>query len=148
MKTVLYFAYGSNLDEVQMKERCPGARPAGIATLPNHALTFGGFSHRWSGAVASVRRAVGAHVDGLLYRVPVAELATLDHAEGHPFSYVRTTRMVRAKAGRKRAVIYLQPEDTFEAWPPPREYLLVLAREYARRGFALEHLVAAVGGPS
>lgn len=148
MKTVLYFAYGSNLDEEQMKERCPGARPAGIATLPNHALAFGGFSHRWSGAVASVRRASGERVEGLLYRVPVAELATLDRAEGHPFSYLRTTRMVRTKAGRRRAVIYLQPEESFEAWSPQPEYFAVLYREYARRGFALEHLVVAAGGLS
>ena len=46
MKTVLYFAYGSNLDEGQMLERCPGAKTMGHATLPNHALTFGGFSHK------------------------------------------------------------------------------------------------------
>ena len=148
MKSVLYFAYGSNLDEGQMKERCPGARPVAVATLPNHALTFGGFSQRWGGAVASVRRTRGGHVDGLLYRLPLEELPVLDRAEGHPFSYVRTTRTVRAKAGLRRAVIYLQPEDGFEAWPPPPEYLAVLAKEYALRGFALQRLVAAVGGQS
>ena len=67
MNPVLYFAYGSNLDDAQMRERCANARVVGRATLPNYALVFGGFSHRWGGAVASVVRAKGACVEGLLY---------------------------------------------------------------------------------
>ena len=54
MNPVLYFAYGSNLDDAQMRDRCADARVVGRATLPNYALVFGGFSHRWGGAVASV----------------------------------------------------------------------------------------------
>ncbi|MFI5246539.1 MAG: gamma-glutamylcyclotransferase family protein, partial [Gemmatimonadales bacterium] len=57
MTMVLYFAYGSNLDEAQMRERCPAAERVARATLRGHVLTFGGFSHKWNGAVASVRRA-------------------------------------------------------------------------------------------
>jgi len=69
MTRVLYFAYGSNLDDAQMRERCANARVLGRATLPNYALVFGGFSHRWGGAVASVVRAKGACVEGLLYEL-------------------------------------------------------------------------------
>lgn len=148
MKTILYFAYGSNLDEGQMGDRCPGAKAVGVAILPNHALTFGGFSHKWSGAVASVRRAHGEHVEGVMYAVPAAELAALDRFEGHPFNYERAKRMVVTKTGRRRAVVYMQPEASLEAWAPQPEYFAVLYREYARRGFALEHLVVAAGGLS
>jgi len=148
MKTALYFAYGSNLDEAQMRERCPGAAPLGVATLPNHELAFGGFSHRWDGAVASVRRARGRQVQGLLYRLPPEDLGALDRFEGHPFSYERTTRMVLTADGRRRALVYLQPEETFEAWAPQPRYFAVLAREYARRGFGLDELEAAVGAAS
>lgn len=145
MKTALYFAYGSNLDEGQMLERCPGAKSMGHAVLPNHELTFGGFSHTWSGAVASVRRAPGKSVDGVLYRIPVEDLTRLDRAEGHPFSYVRETRFVVTRDSRRLASVYLQPEETFEPWTPQPRYFAVLAREYARRGFALNGLLAAIG---
>jgi hypothetical protein len=57
MGQVLYFAYGSNLDDEQMRSRCASAQPVARAVLPNYALAFGGFSHRWDGAVASVVRA-------------------------------------------------------------------------------------------
>jgi len=33
---MLYFAYGSNLDPVQMGERCPGAHVVGLAALREH----------------------------------------------------------------------------------------------------------------
>jgi len=148
MKAVLYFAYGSNLDEGQMLERCPGAKSMGHATLPNHALTFGGFSHKWSGSVASVRRAPGECVEGVLYRLPTADLDRLDRAEGHPHAYVRETRFVVTKNARRLANVYLQPEETFEPWAPQLKYFKVLAREYVRRGFELERLVAAIGGAS
>jgi hypothetical protein len=40
--TRTYFAYGSNLDERQMRARCPEAALLCRATLDNHALVFGG----------------------------------------------------------------------------------------------------------
>jgi gamma-glutamylcyclotransferase (GGCT)/AIG2-like uncharacterized protein YtfP len=148
MRTLLYFAYGSNLDEGQMRARCPRAKALGRAALPNHALTFGGFSHKWRGAVASIRRAPGEQVHGVLYRLPSEELAALDRFEGHPHSYVRESRFVITKDSRRLATVYVQPEETFEPWAPQPKYFAVLAREYARRGFALEHLYVAVGASS
>ncbi|MDY0002073.1 MAG: gamma-glutamylcyclotransferase family protein [Polyangia bacterium] len=41
MKPVLYFAYGSNLDQAQMRRRCPTAAPIGPATLDGWRLAFG-----------------------------------------------------------------------------------------------------------
>ena len=123
MNPVLYFAYGSNLDDAQMRERCANARVVGRATLPNYALVFGGFSHRWGGAVASVVRAKGACVEGLLYELGNVDLRELDRFEGHPFAYERVIRWVRDESGRRRRVMtYLQPEDGFEAWAPPLGY--------------------------
>ena len=50
------------------------------------------------------------------------------------------------KDARRLAHVYLQPEETVEAWTPQPKYFAVLAREYARWGFELERLVAALGG--
>ncbi len=146
MTRVLYFAYGSNLDDAQMRERCANARVLGRATLPNYALVFGGFSHRWGGAVASVVRAKGACVEGLLYELGNVDLRELDRFEGHPFAYERVIRWVRDESGgRRRVMTYLQPEDGFEAWTPPLGYFIVLWHAYSRLGFDVEPLARAAG---
>ena len=146
MTPVLYFAYGSNLDDAQMCARCAGARIVGRAVLPNYALVFGGFSHRWGGAVASVVRAKGACVEGLVYELGSVDLRALDRFEGHPFAYERVIRWVRDESGRRRRVMtYLQPEDGFEAWTPPLGYFTVLWHAYSRLGFDVEPLARAAG---
>jgi gamma-glutamylcyclotransferase len=143
---VLYFAYGSNLDGDQMRSRCPSARLVGRAVLANHALTFGGFSHHWGGAVASVLHVPGARVEGLLYQIDEDDVRALDRFEGHPFAYERVAKVVVDERGRRRrAALYRQPEDDFEPWPPPQRYFDVLWREYARLGFDAGVLATAAG---
>jgi|SRR5882724_6383617 len=144
MEQVLYFAYGSNLDDGQMRARCASARPVARAVLPNYALAFGGFSHRWGGAVASVLRAQGARVEGLLYELDGVDLRVLDRYEGHPFAYERVIKLVRDEHGRRRrAAVYLQPERDFEPWAPPPGYVGVMRRAYRRLGFDVVPLVRA-----
>lgn len=96
------FAYGSNLDEAQMRQRCPDSVVLGRAALPNHALVFGGYSARWDSPVASLGRLEGAEVAGLLYRVTEADLVRLDACEGVPLAYGRVTKVVVDEHGRKR----------------------------------------------
>ncbi|WP_225888667.1 gamma-glutamylcyclotransferase family protein [Myxococcus xanthus] len=146
-KPMLYFAYGSNLDRAQMRTRCPNATVEARATLPGHTLVFGGYSRRWGGAVASLQRVRGAHVEGLLYRLTPRDLRALDAFEGHPFAYQRATRLVTDRAGqRRRALVYLQPEARFESWPPATRYFLVLWLAYGRLGFNRAALSGALGG--
>ena len=64
MKTTRYFAFGSNLDQEQMRARCPSAKLLGPAVLPGHALAFAGYSHRWGGAVATAGGAVTSTCGG------------------------------------------------------------------------------------
>ena len=149
MATVV-FAFGSNLYEPQMCARCPTARRDARATLSGHVLAFGGFSARWGGAVATVRRARGARVEGLLYELDAEALARLDGFEGCPFAYERVVRYVADEHGRRRrAQVYVQPEDGFEPWAPANEYLAVIAIAYRRLGFDRRALArAAFGGAS
>ncbi|TET49084.1 MAG: gamma-glutamylcyclotransferase, partial [Dehalococcoidia bacterium] len=39
-----YFAYGVNLNQKQMKDRCPDSKPLFTAVLPNYKLVFVGWS--------------------------------------------------------------------------------------------------------
>ncbi|MEM1099083.1 MAG: gamma-glutamylcyclotransferase family protein [Planctomycetota bacterium] len=87
----LYFAYGSNLDPVQMKRRCPGSEPVGPAFAAGWVLTFpvrsGG---DWQGGVASIetpdaladpaepQATLDGGVWGVVYRVTDDDLSALD----------------------------------------------------------------------
>jgi gamma-glutamylcyclotransferase (GGCT)/AIG2-like uncharacterized protein YtfP len=88
-----------------MHRRCPGAAIVGTATLDDHQLVFRGYSARWGGSVATVRRSAGARVHGLVYALTPADVDALDRCEGAPAVYERVTRLVRCDDGRKRRVL-------------------------------------------
>ncbi|HEU4404537.1 MAG TPA: gamma-glutamylcyclotransferase family protein [Polyangiaceae bacterium] len=133
---IRYFAYGSNLDWAQMRARCPSACPLGRARLAGHALAFGGHSGHWGGAVASVVRARGRAVDGVLYALSEADLEALDGFEGHPWVYERRTRVVTTEGGaRRRAVVYALRAPGPATRPPAPRYLAVVWRAYERLRF-------------
>ncbi len=144
---MLVVAYASNLDGTQMRARCPSARVTSPARLEGHALAFGGFSARWGGAVASVARARGHAVDGLLYDLTAADLEALDGFEGCPWRYERRARVVTAEGGaRRRAFVYaLRPAVAAPGAPAPR-YLEAVVRAYERLGFDPLPLVRTAGG--
>jgi gamma-glutamylcyclotransferase (GGCT)/AIG2-like uncharacterized protein YtfP len=142
---MLYFAYGSNLDESQMAQRCPGARPVGPARLKGHALCFAGFSFGWNGAVASIARRSGWETQGLLYSVTAEHIASLDRFEGYPYVYERARKIVQLPCGRRAfAHVYIHREQM--RFVPGVEYLGVIRRAYKRLGFKLRPLqIAAMG---
>ena len=76
-----YFAYGSNLDPVQMAARCPGHEVLGLARLDDHALEFHGYAEVRAGAVATVVAQPGATVWGVLFRITPDHYARLDQHE-------------------------------------------------------------------
>src|SRR3990172_10463463 len=87
MSRVLYFAYGSNLDLVRFRRRCPGAVVIGRARLPDYQLAFTRYSRSERGGVADIVPQPGAVVWGALYEIDEACLGTLDEYEGAPPAY-------------------------------------------------------------
>lgn len=79
----LYFAYGSNLNPVQMAQRCPGHRVVGRASLADHALRFRGYGRDWAGAVGTVEPEEGGTVWGAVFEITPEHYATLDGYEGY-----------------------------------------------------------------
>jgi gamma-glutamylcyclotransferase len=139
-----YFAYGSNLDRAQMRERCPDASTIGRAMLAGYRIAFAGSSRRWDGgAVATLLPARGQNVSGVLYRLSPESFAKLDRLEGHPDVYIRVRVSVVDEHGRRRhAQAYcLPPLD--EAMPATK-YLRKIIRAYERHGFNLRPLIEAV----
>lgn len=143
MKSVLYFAYGSNLDRKQMRARCPDATPVGPAMLRGYRLAFAGASRRWEGGVATLLPARGRNVSGVLYQLSEDSLAALDRIEGHPDFYIRCRVCVADEWGRKRfAQTYCLPRQA-ETVPSTR-YLQKIRRAYERLGFCVAVLEDAI----
>ncbi len=83
MENVLYFAYGSNLDSKQMKERCPSARAKGVAKRPGHRLAFTRRSGYRRCAVADAVPGPECEVWGAVYEITPEDLAALDGCESY-----------------------------------------------------------------
>lgn len=131
---MLYFAFGSNLNPTQMKQRCPGHRVVGLGALRDYRLAFPLTSHDWGGGVAGVQVAHGQTVWGIVYDLTEADLTSLDGYEhylgpGNQHSlYDRESvfvDLVRPDDGsiprRLKALSYLaRPSNPA---PPSRRYL-------------------------
>jgi gamma-glutamylcyclotransferase (GGCT)/AIG2-like uncharacterized protein YtfP len=93
---MLYFAYGSNLDWAQMKQRCPLAKFVCRAKLPAHRLAFTLKSPRRDCGVADVLPDQTKDVWGVVYELPDNELKDLDQKEGYkpgkPYDLSQYTR--------------------------------------------------------
>ena len=131
LETDVYFAYGSNMDRAQMRERCPESSFLGWGWLNDHRLAYVGWSERWGGGVATVVPRRGDRVPGFLYFVTTADLRRLDRYEGAPRIYRRkiVTIHLGTEPGRTTAVTYRHtgaPER-----PPGPQYLRVIQDAHA-----------------
>jgi hypothetical protein len=119
----LHFAYGSNMSRVLMRRRCPGARGLGAAWLDGwrFVITRDGY--------ASLVRAPGARVHGVLWRLTPRDLAALHAYEQR--AYLRRIVPVRQGGARLPALVYLAPErGGGRARPGYQELVVASARDW------------------
>lgn len=120
---LLYFAYGSNMDERRMGERAPRARPVGPGRLDGYRLEFNLYSTEWEGGVANLEPAPDGHVWGVLWEMPASELEALNAYHGHPTFFRREEVSVQGAPGRVIAYAfrvahqkaYIRPTDAYLA---------------------------------
>jgi gamma-glutamylcyclotransferase (GGCT)/AIG2-like uncharacterized protein YtfP len=125
-----YFAYGSNLNQGQMRERCPDSQSRFTATLPNYKLVFIGWSRQWRGGEASIRSFRGEKVPGAVYEVSERDLRRLDSYEGYPRSTNRMNVTVFNEDGEPiPAMTYIRTGQSEET-KPSVEYLSVIQQGY------------------
>jgi gamma-glutamylcyclotransferase len=126
-----YFAYASNLSKKQMAERCPEAKPKYPAFLPNHKLIFTGWSRKWRGGTASLRRVQGERVAGAVYEVSARDLQQLDKFEGYNegLSERRNVIVFTEDDEAVEAVTYVKKEQAQEGKPSP-EYVALVQQGY------------------
>jgi len=127
---VYYFAYGSNLNKKQMRERCPDSKPMFIATLHNYKLVFVGWSRQWRGGVASIKPFGGERVRGAIYEISEQCLQRLDGYEGYPGNYNRFKVTVFDEDSEPIEAITYIKAGQIEETPPSKEYLSVIQQGY------------------
>lgn len=75
-KNTIYLAYGSNIDEMQMQERCPESVKREIIVLPRYEFFINGRG------VATIRKQKEKCVYGVTYEISRDDEARLDRYEG------------------------------------------------------------------
>ena len=134
-----YFAYGSNMDPVQMRERAPGARALGPARLGGWRLTFTRDSPAWGGGVAHVEPDDTDEVWGVLWDVTPADLEALDSYEGVAVgAYVRDHVTVAHDGREVDALVYVAVPRGLKA--PSKRYVSALVRGAERHGVPKEYV--------
>jgi len=88
----VFFAYGSNMLTERLRERCPDARPMGVAIARGYMLSFSKRSKDGSGKATLLTTAAdGASQEAhaVLFEIPLAQRRKLDKAEDHDKGYRR-----------------------------------------------------------
>jgi hypothetical protein len=86
---MLYFAYGSNMNWDQMRERCPSERFDSVARAKNYRLAFTRFSRNRNCGVADIVASEGSEVWGVVFDIRDDEIIKLDESEGYMPGRVR-----------------------------------------------------------
>lgn len=110
---MLYFAYGSNVNNAQMELRCPGAKPVGSYFLPNHRLIFRG--------VADIEYSTGHACYGVIWEITKKHRKALDGFEGYPWKYGRSYLPVQ-QGDKIRDLMFYQMVDQTNVAPPAKRY--------------------------
>jgi gamma-glutamylcyclotransferase len=130
--SVIYFAYGSNMDFNQLQKREISFEFLGKATLHNFKLQFNKIASKKEGVgYANISSQIGKSVEGLLFKTENIEI--LDKFEGYPNHYEKQKLYVLFNGENTEVVVYVaRTEKTKEGLMPEKEYLnrLLTAKEY------------------
>lgn len=122
MNTHLMFAYGSNMSEKQMTERCPSAVKVSTYELKDFDFCFPHVSIRRKCGVMSVKPSKGSSVWGVVYAMSSDDLIKLDVFEGLGQGY---TRKFHKEGGFW--YYYSLKNGRNEFHPPSKEYLGIIS---------------------
>ena len=141
---LLYFAYGSNMNPVQIKARCLGAEVLAVARLVDHRLAFFGTSMVWDGALETVVPAPGRDVWGVLYALSPLDADSLDAWQDARFdgtgAYFHYPSVVIDVLGQRHDVLLYKKDLLGAPQKPSCEYLEHIARGAEARGLPPQYV--------
>ena len=117
---MLYFAYGSNLNHVQMEKRCKDSIFLKKANLKNFKLTF-----RSKYRAADIEKKKNSTVPGALFEISKSDEKKLDIYEDYPILYKKYYFTYYGK----KVMTYTMTKKTSFTFPTKR-YLNIVKRGY------------------
>ncbi|KAJ8354312.1 hypothetical protein SKAU_G00218790 [Synaphobranchus kaupii] len=146
--TFLYFAYGSNLLKERLQLKNPSATVHCVARLKDYKLVFGNHqglpSDRWHGGVATIEHSPGGEVWGVVWRMNVADLESLDRQECFSKqehvklgSYSPVEVFVSTRGQELSCRTYMMNGCVYA--PPSPQYLKVIVMGAEQNGLPMEY---------
>ena len=122
---MIYFAYGSNMDKVQMNVRGVSYTSRRFGKLRGFKLIFNKKASKGNYAFANIIESENDLVEGVLYEFPDTEIRKLDEAEGFPNHYIRTTVTINDSLETPiQAITYIaNPTKIVDGLFPQKEYM-------------------------
>ena len=117
---MLYFAYGSNLNQKQMKIRCKDSYFIKSISLKGYSLTF-----RSKYGAADIEKKKNSKVMGALYEISKSDEKRLDIYEDYPIVY----KKMYFKRYDKKVMTYIMQKKTRYKNPNTR-YLNIILQGY------------------
>ena len=139
-KTKIYAAYGSNLNHVQMRGRCPEAKYLGSAMLKNQNLLFCGQPDH---SFATIKTMAGKEVPIGLWEISARDEKSLDRYEGYPHFYHKTVLPVTLDGEEVHAMVYIM-DLAMPAGLPSVMYYDIVEKGYRDCGLNTAYLQAAL----
>ncbi|KAM4580394.1 gamma-glutamylcyclotransferase isoform 3-T3 [Odontesthes bonariensis] len=135
--TFLYFAYGSNLLKERLQLKNPSAAVYCVARLKDYRLVFGNHkglaSDRWHGGVATIEHSPGNEVWGVVWRMNISDLESLDSQENVTLgTYSPVELLVKTKGQEFNCRTYIM--NSCEYAPPSPQYLQVIVMGAEQNG--------------
>ena len=131
---MLYFAFGSNLNQKQMKRRCRDSKYIGCYSLQNYKLVFRNYF--LGGGVADVEKKNNSSVLGAIYKISKKDERELDIYEDFPKTYIKKYFRLLGK----KVMFYYMPKKTKHVLPSKR-YLNLIIQGYKDCGYRNNYIV-------
>ena len=131
---MLYFAFGSNLYQKQMKKRCKDSKYIGCHKLKGYKLVF---THLYfGGGVADVEKKKNSTVLGAIYKITKKDEKKLDVYEDFPKVYIKKY----FKLYGRKVMFYYMPKKT-KTIPPSKRYLNLIIQGYKDCGYKNNYII-------
>ena len=122
---MLYFAFGRNLNQKQMKRRCKDSKYIGCYSLKNYKLVFRNYF--LGGGVADIQKDKNSTVLGAIYKISKKDEKELDVYEDYPKTYIKKYFKI---LGKKVMFYYMRKKSS----PiKPRDYYFKIMKDGYRQ---------------
>ena len=131
---MLYFAFGRNLYQKQMKKRCKDSKYIGCHKLKGYKLVFRHLYY--GGGVADVEKKKNSTVLGAIYKITKKDEKKLDVYEDFPKVYIKKY----FKLYGRKVMFYYMPKKT-KTIPPSKRYLNLIIQGYKDCGYKNNYII-------